>query len=75
MVRDVTVRRVGGSVGATLPKELAARFQIEPGDRLLAIETADGILLTPYDTTTEEALAIAGRAARRYRHALRELAR
>lgn len=75
MVREVKVRRVGGSVGTTLPKELAARFQVEPGDRMLAIETAEGILLTPYDATTEEALAIAGRAARRHRHALRELAR
>lgn len=75
MVRQVTVRRVGGSLGATLPKDLAARLHVEPGDRLLALETADGILLTPYDPTTEQALALAARAARRYRHALRELAK
>lgn len=75
MVRQVTVRRVGGSLGATLPKDLAARLHVEAGDRLLALETADGILLTPYDPTTEQALALAARAARRYRHALRELAK
>lgn len=75
MVRQVTVRRVGGSLGATLPKDLAARLHVEPGDRLLALETTDGILLTPYDPTTEQALALAARAARRYRHALRELAK
>ena len=74
MVREVTVRRVGGSVGTTLPKDMADRLRVEPGDRLLAIETTDGILLTPYDPTVEEALALAGRAAKRYRHALRELA-
>lgn len=75
MVREVTVRRVGGSLGTTLPKDLADRLHVEAGDRLLAIETAGGILLTPYDPTTERALALAARAAKRYRHALRELAK
>lgn len=75
MVRELTVRRVGGSLGTTLPKDLVARLHVEPGDRLLAVETTDGILLTPYNPTTEEALALAARTAKRYRHALRQLAR
>ena len=75
MVREISVRRVGGSVGATLPKDMAARLRLEPGDRLLAVETPDGILLTPYDPVAEEALSIAARAAKRYRHALRQLAK
>jgi len=75
MVKEVTVRRVGGSVGTTLPKDMAERLRVAPGDRLLAVETEDGILLTPYDPETEEALAIAARAAKRYRNALRQLAK
>jgi len=75
MVRELRLRRVGGSVGTTLPKDMAARLRVEPGDRLLAIETPEGILLTPYDPAAEEAVAMAARAARRFRHALRELAR
>ncbi len=75
MVREVTVRRVGGSVGTTLPKDMADRLRVTPGDRLLAVETEDGILLTPYDPETQEALAIAARAAKRYRNALRQLAK
>ena len=75
MVKEVTVRRVGGSVGTTLPKDMADRLRVSPGDRLLAVETDDGILLTPYDPVTREALAIAARAAKRYRNALRELAK
>jgi len=45
------------------------------GDRVLAIETDRGILLTPYHPTTERAMAIAVKAARKYRNALRELAK
>ena len=75
MVKEVTVRRVGGSVGTTLPKDMAERLRVGPGDRLLAVETEDGILLTPYDQGTQEALAIAASAAKRYRNALRQLAR
>jgi hypothetical protein len=54
---------------------MAERLHVGPGDRLLAVETDDGILLTPYDPTVQEALAIAARTAKRYRGALRTLAK
>ncbi|HEX4999006.1 MAG TPA: AbrB/MazE/SpoVT family DNA-binding domain-containing protein [Terriglobia bacterium] len=75
MVKEVTLRQAGGSVSATLPKDMADRLRLEAGDRVLAVETEKGILLTPYDPATEEALKIAAKAARKYRAALRELAR
>jgi putative addiction module antidote len=75
MVREVKLRQVGGSVGATLPKDMADRLNLAPGDRVLAVETADGILLTPYDPTIEKALALAAKSAKRYRNALRQLAK
>jgi putative addiction module antidote len=75
MVKKITARQVGGSIGTTLPKDMAERFRIMPGDQLLAIETNDGILLTPYDPITQEALALSSKAARKYRNALRELAK
>ncbi len=75
MTKDVVLRRVGGSIGATLPKEMADRLHLAPGDRVLAVETDRGILLTPYDPTVERALAIAARTTRKYKNALRELAK
>ncbi|MEI6448444.1 MAG: AbrB family transcriptional regulator [Actinomycetes bacterium] len=54
---------------------MAERLHLEAGDMVLAVETERGILLTPYDPEVEEALAIAGKVAGRYRNALRELAR
>ncbi len=75
MVKELALRRVGGSIGATLPKEMAERLHLAAGDRVLAVETDRGILLTPYNPTTERALAVAARAAKKYRNALRELAK
>jgi antitoxin MazE len=75
MVRSVKLRKMGGSVGATLPKDLADRFRLEAGDDVLAVETAHGILLSPYDPDVEEGLAIAAETQRRYQNALRELAK
>jgi len=75
MVRSVKLRKMGGSVGATLPKDLADRFHLEAGDDVLAVETAHGILLTPYDPDVEEGLVIAAETQKRYQNALRELAK
>ena len=75
MVKEVAARRVGGSIGTTLPKDMAERLHIEPGDRLFAIETEGGILLTPFDPVAQNALAIAAEAAKQFRGALHELAK
>ena len=75
MVREVKLRQVGGSVGATIPKDMAERLNLGVGDRVLAVETAQGILLSPYDPRVEKALALAAKAAKRYRNALRQLAK
>ena len=75
MTKEVTLRQAGGSVSATLPKDMADRLRLEAGDRILAVETDRGILLTPYTAETEHALKTAARAAKKYRNALRELAK
>jgi putative addiction module antidote len=75
MVQGVKLRRAGGSIAATLPKEMADRLKLAPGDSVIAIEMERGILITPYDSDTEEALSIATEVGRSYRSALRELAK
>ena len=75
MTRGLKLRKAGGSIAATLPKDMADRLHLAAGDTVLAVETDRGILLTPYDPDTEEALAIAAKVAGRYRNALRELAK
>jgi putative addiction module antidote len=75
MTRGLKLRKAGGSISATIPKDMADRLHLEAGDTVLAVETEHGILLTPYDAQTEEAIAAASKVAREYRHALRELAK
>jgi putative addiction module antidote len=75
MVKEITLRKSGGSVTATLPKEMADRLQLGPGDKVFAIETDDGVLLTPYDPEFEEAMAAFQEVRKQYRNTLRKLAR
>lgn len=75
MHKTITVRRIGGSLGTTLPKEALDRLNVGEGDKLYVIEHEDGVLLSPYDPTFEEAMEIYREGARKYRNALRELAK
>ncbi len=75
MVKDITLRQAGGSVSATLPKGMAERLHVGPGDRVFALETDRGILITPYDPSFEKAMRLYERGAAKYRNALRELAK
>lgn len=75
MTQGVRLRKAGGSIAATLPKDMADRLKLAAGDTVIAVETDRGILLTPYDPDTEEALSIAAETGRKYRSALRELAK
>ena len=74
-VTQIKLRRAGGSISATLPKAMTERLHLDAGDAVFAIETEEGILLTPFDPEFERALEVYKRGARKYRHALRELAR
>lgn len=75
MLRQVKVRQAGGSLSATLPKDMTDRLHLQAGDSLFAVETDNGILLTPYDPNFEKAWKIYQKASRKYREALRELAK
>jgi putative addiction module antidote len=74
MVREITLRQAGGSVTATLPKDMADRLHVRPGDKLYAVETDRGVLLTPYDPAFGEALDAFEQVRRQYRNTLRRLA-
>jgi putative addiction module antidote len=74
MVREIILRQAGGSVTATLPKDMADRLHLGAGDKVYAIETERGVLLTPYDPNFDDAMEAFEEVRRQYRNTLRKLA-
>ena len=74
MFKRIALRRAGGSVTVTIPKDMAERYHMAAGEGAFAIETDQGVLLTAYDPTFEKAMQVYERGAHRHRNALRELA-
>lgn len=68
------ITTVGNSAGVILPKELLAKLRVDKGDTLYAIETPDGIKLTPHDPEFEAQMEVAERVMRKRRALLRKLA-
>ena len=70
------IRKIGNSVGLTLPKDLLARLKLKEGDKLYAVEqTERGLKLTPYDPKHEKAMEIARRGFRKYADTFKVLAK
>jgi putative addiction module antidote len=71
----LTVTAVGNPLGVLLPKEAVNRLEVQKGDKIFLTKSPDGYRLTVYDPEFEEEMAIARKGMRKYRDALRELAR
>jgi antitoxin MazE len=69
------LRKIGNSLGVTIPKEVLEKFKLGEGDSLSLIETREGIQLTPYDPEFEKAMEIYREGSIKYKNALRELAK
>jgi putative addiction module antidote len=75
MVKKQILKKIGGSVATILPKQMLERLNLQAGDEVSVIETPDGILITPLDQDFVDAMEVYERGAKKFRNALRELAR
>lgn len=75
MITESKSRKIGNSLGAIIPKEVAARLNIEEGTTLYFTEAPDGVRITAHNPDFAKKMAAAESLSRRYRNALRELAR
>lgn len=75
MTTQITLRKIGGSIGATFPKELTDALNVGAGDKLSVVRTDAGILLTPYDPAFEDGMSAFEEVNAAYRNALRELSK
>jgi putative addiction module antidote len=69
------ITQVGNSLGLILPREIVERLGLAKGEDVSVVETAHGIEITPYDPDFEKKLEAARKVSRKYRNALRELAK
>ena len=76
MVLQLKLRKVGNSVGLVLPKEALARLNAGDGDAVYLTDTPnDGFRLTAGNPEFARKLKTAESLSRRYRNALKELAK
>jgi putative addiction module antidote len=76
MVLKLKLRKIGNSLGVVLPKEALTRLNAVEGDTLIFTEAPDGgFRVAPDKNDFAHQMALAEDIARRYRNALKELAR
>ena len=76
MTMHTKVRKIGNSLGIVLPKEALHAMKVKEGDTLYLSEAPECALrVTPQEEHFSEMMKIAERGMRRYRNALRELAK
>lgn len=69
------IRQIGNSFGVILPKKIMDDLHVNQGDSLYVLETENGITLTPYDPHFDEVMDAYDSFSKRYRNALKELAK
>lgn len=75
MTLQLKLRKIGNSVGLVLPKEALARLNAQEGDTITLMETAEGFSLQATNPQFAKSMEIFEDLSRRYRNALRELAK
>lgn len=73
--RTLKVRKIGNSLGVVLPKDVLAKLNVEEGAELTVTETPGGLMLSAYDDEVARQIEIGRDLMKRYRNALRELAK
>ena len=74
-MQKTAVRKVGNSLGITLPKTIIESYNLSEGDELHLIETNEGIILSPFNPKFAEWAEAYEQVNRKYRNTLHRLAK
>jgi len=74
-MKSLKITTVGNSVGIILSQELLAKLRVRKGDTLYAVETPNGIELSPYDPDFAGQIEAAEEIMREDRDVLKKLAK
>ena len=72
-MQSLKITTIGNSSGIILPKEILERLRVEKGDTLYALETPNGIELTPFNPQFATQMDVAEQVMREDRDVLRKL--
>jgi len=76
MTTKLKLRKIGNSLGFIVPKVVTDALRVREGDALYIVADRAGELrLTPFDPGFEGAMQAFERTRRKYRNAMRELAK
>jgi putative addiction module antidote len=72
---DLKLRKIGNSYGVILPREAVEHLRIAEGETLHLSRVPGGVQLTAHDPDFADGMKALERTRRKYRNALRELAK
>ena len=75
MAAKIKLRKIGNSLGLILPKEVTDQLHVGEDDTIHYVVDSDGLHLTPFNPDFEAAMEAFGKTRRKYRNALRALAK
>ena len=71
----VKLRKIGNSLGLILPKEVAEQLHVGEDDTVHYVVDTNGLHLMPFDPDFDAAMEAFEQTRRKYRNALRTLAK
>lgn len=72
---QIKIRKIGNSLGVTIPQEILKKLNVSEGDSVFVTETPEGVQITPYDPDFQASMQAFAKTRKKYRNALRELAK
>lgn len=75
MAAKLKVRKIGNSLGLILPKEVAEQLRVAEDDNVHYVVDTSGLHVTPFDPDFDAAMEAFRQTRRKYRNALRALAK
>ena len=74
-IKKLKLIRIGNSTGVILPKDVLDRLDVQVGDELAVTQTPDGVTLHWRNEDFDAQMEAARKVMKKYRNALRELAK
>jgi putative addiction module antidote len=75
MAAKLKIRKIGNSMGLILPREVVEQLRVGEDDTVHYVVDSNGLHVTPFDPDFDAAMEAFERTRRKYRNALRALAK